>query len=127
MLQVLRGFFLAQIGCVRSRPDLVLENLALRQQLVVLAARRPRRRLATRDRVFWVILRRFWPDWRRVLVIVHPETVVGWHRDGFKLYWKWISRLHMRSGRKPTQKALRDLIFRMVIENSTLGCAAHPR
>src|SRR6266702_2042184 len=118
MLQLLRTFFLALIGCVRSRRDLVLENLALRQQVVVLAARQPRPRLATRDRVFWVILRRFWSKWRGVLFIVHPETVVRWHRAGFKLYWKWISRRRMLSGRKPTPKPLRELIFRMVMEIS---------
>ena len=121
MLQMLRVFFLALIGCARSRRDLVLENLALRQQLAALTARRPRLRLAARDRVFWVILRRFWSEWRRVLLIVHPETVVAWHLGGFKMYWKWISRRSMRSGRKPTPKALRELIFRMVVENSTWG------
>jgi transposase InsO family protein len=52
---------------------------------------------------------------------VHPETVVRWHRAGFKLYWKWISRAHARAGRKPTPKALRELIFRMVVENNTWG------
>jgi len=52
---------------------------------------------------------------------VHPETVVGWHRAGFKLYGKWISRRRMQSGRKPTPKPLRELIFRMVMENSTWG------
>ena len=88
MAQMLRAFFLALIGCVRSRRDLVLENLALRQQLVVLAAKQPRPRLAAHDRVFWVILRRFWPEWRGVLLIVHPETVVRWHRAGFKTHWK---------------------------------------
>ena len=87
----------------------------------VFAARQPRPRLAAHDRVFWVILRRLWCEWRRVLVIVHPETVVHWHRTGFKLYWKWISRRHTRSGGKPTPKALREIIFRMVVENRTWG------
>src|SRR5579864_7128727 len=109
MPEMLRAIFLALIRCVRSRRELVLENLALRQQLAVLAARQPR--LDVHDRLFWVILRRFWSDWRRLLVIVHPETVVRWHRAGFKLYWKWISRAHARAGRKPTPKALRELIF----------------
>ena len=60
---MLRALFLTLNGCVRSRRDLVLENLALRQQLAVLTVRQPRPRLAARDRVFWVILRRFWSDW----------------------------------------------------------------
>jgi hypothetical protein len=81
MRELLRAIFLALIRCVRSRRELVLENLALRQQLAALAARQPRPRLAVRDRLFWVILRRFWSDWRRVLVIVHPDTVVRWHRE----------------------------------------------
>lgn len=60
-----------------SRSDLLLENLALRQQLAVLKARQPRPRLCATDRIFWVALRRLWPRWRDVLVIVQPETVVG--------------------------------------------------
>jgi putative transposase len=121
MPEILRAIFLALICCVRSRRDLVLENLALQQQLAALSARQLRPRLAAHDRLFWIILRRFWSDWRSVLVIVHPETVVRWHRSGFKMYWKWISRRPMRSGRKPTPKALRELIFRMVVENSAWG------
>src|SRR5437763_15378822 len=121
MLQMVRAFFLALIRCVRSRRDLLLENLALRQQLAVLAARHPRPRLAAHERVFWFILRRFWSEWRGVLLILHPDTVVRWHRGGFKLYWKWISRRDMPSRRKPTSKALRELVFRMVVENSTWG------
>jgi putative transposase len=121
MPEMLRAILLAPIRCVRSRRELVLENLALRQQLAALTARKPRPRLAVHDRLFWVILRRFWSDWRRALVIVQPETVVGWHRAGFKLYWKWISRAHARAGRKLTPKALRELIFRMAVENNTWG------
>src|SRR5579862_6938993 len=71
---MLRDILLALIGWVRSRRELVLENLALRQQLAALGARKPRPRLAVHDRLFWFILRRFWSDWRRTLVIVQPET-----------------------------------------------------
>jgi hypothetical protein len=99
----------------------VLENFALRQQLAVLAARHPHPRLAAHDRVFWVILRRFWSEWKRVLLIVHPDTVARWHRAGFKMYWKWISRTRAQAGRKSTPKAQRELIFRMVMENGTRG------
>src|SRR5689334_9787358 len=102
MPDMLGAIFPALIRCVRSRRELVLENLALRQQLAALAVRKSRPRPAVHDRLFWVILRRFWSDWRRVLVIVHPDTVVGWHRAGFQLYWKWISRAHARAGRKRT-------------------------
>jgi putative transposase len=93
----------------------------LRQQLAVLAAKHPQPRLAVPDRLLWVILRRLWPDWKRALVIVQPQTVVRWHRGGFKVYWNWISRKHTRAGRKPTTRALRELIFRMEAENPTWG------
>ncbi len=105
----------------RSRRDLLLENLALRQQLAVLTRRHPHPRLAVPDRLFWVGLRRFWPGWRQTLLIVQPETVVRWHREGFRLYWRWISRKRVNVGRRPTSPELRALIFRMVAENPTWG------
>lgn len=108
-------------GSVRSRKELLLENLALRQQLAVLAQRHPKPRFAAPDRLFWVMLRQFWSGWTQSLLIVQPETVVHWHRAGFKAYWNWISRKRVRVGRKPTSKELRELIFRMVAENPTWG------
>ncbi len=105
----------------RSRRGLLLENLALRQQLEVLARLNPQPRLAQSGRLFWVALRRLWPGWRQALVLVQPETVVRWHRAGFELYWKWLSRKHAVVGTKPTSKAVRELIFRMVAENRTWG------
>lgn len=54
-------------------------------------------------------------------MLVQPETVVRWHRAGFKMYWRWISRRRARPGRKPTPRALRELIFRVVAENPTWG------
>jgi putative transposase len=98
-----------------------LENLALRQQLGVLARGNPQFRLAQSDRLFWVALRRLWPGWRQTLVLVQPETVVRWHRAGFELYWKWLSRKHAVVGRKPTSKEPRQHVFRMVAENRTWG------
>jgi hypothetical protein len=68
-----------------------------------------------------MVLRRFWPEWRRALLIVEPSTVVRWHRKGFKLYWKWISRHRVRPGRKRLCKQLRELIFRMAADNPTWG------
>jgi hypothetical protein len=73
------------------------------------------------DRIFWIILQQLWSGWKQALIIVEPETVVRWHRTGFKLYWGWISRKPIRAGRKPTSKELRELIFRMVVENPTWG------
>jgi hypothetical protein len=83
-------------GLVRSlfvsRGALVLENLALRQQLAAYERTCKRPRLRTADRVFWVWLSKLWPKWSSVLLIVKPQTVIGWHRQGFKLYWRQRSR-----------------------------------
>jgi len=78
-------------------------------------------RFSATDRIFWVVLRRLWSHWKQALILVQPETVIGWHRAGFKLYWKWLSRKHAVVGRKPTSQELRALIFRMVAENRTWG------
>jgi putative transposase len=103
----------------RSRCDLLLENLALRQQLAVLKQRHSRPRFATVDKLLWVILRRLWPGWKQALILVQPETVVCWHRAGFKLYWTWLSRHRKCVGRKCVSRELRELILRMVAENWT--------
>jgi transposase InsO family protein len=109
------------IGAFRSREELLLENLALRQQLLALHAKRPRPRLSSVDKLFWVVLRKVWSGWKRSLILVTPETVVRWHRTGFRLYWSWISRARKVVGRKPISREVRDLIFRMVAENPTWG------
>ncbi len=118
MLRLLLGLFRR---CFSSRRDLLLENLALRQQLLGLQRRRPKPRLARIDRLFWVAVRRLWPKWKQALVVVTPETVVRWHRTGFRLYWNWLSRHRIVLGRKQISKEVRDLIFRMVAENPTWG------
>jgi putative transposase len=121
MLRSLRLLLVLLARSARSRRNLLLENLALRQQLAVLRTRHPQPRLAAPDRLFWLVLRRFWPEWRQALLIVQPETVVRWHRQGFKMYRKWLSRHSIRTGRRPTSKELCALIFRMVAENPTWG------
>jgi putative transposase len=91
---------------MRSRRHLVIENLGLRQQLATLAGRRhPNIRPA--DRVFWILLRRSWSRWAQALAIVRPDTVVGWHRAGFRVYWAWLSRRGKRSGRPPLPRSPR--------------------
>jgi putative transposase len=104
-----------------SRRRLLLENLALRQQLAALKRRHPRPRLSAFDKFFWVLARRFWSGWKQILVVVDPETVVRWHRSGFALYWRVISRARRVTGRRRISKEVRDLIFRMVTENPTWG------
>ena len=73
---------------VRSRADLALEIVALRQQVAVLKRKRPRPSLRTHDGLFWIALRRRGPAGTHVLVIVKPDTVVGWHRTAFRWYWR---------------------------------------
>ena len=103
-----------------SRAVLHTEILALRQQVAVLKRQRPRPSLRMADRVFWVILSRLWPGWRNSLVIVKPETVIGWHRKGFRLFWTWRSR-RGKPGRPPVSREVRGLIRRMTRENPLWG------
>ena len=100
--------------------DLVLENLALRQQLAVLQRSVKRPRLRRRDRAFWVLLSRVWANWRSALMIVKPDTVVGWHRKGFKLYWRWKSRKRS-PGRSPVSPEIRALVRQMAEANPLWG------
>jgi hypothetical protein len=88
MISLLRALFLTLRTLAYSRAAVQLEVLALRHQLEVLQRTRPRRvRLVKTDRWFWVMLSRFWTRWRTALVIVQPETVIAWHRQGFRLWW----------------------------------------
>jgi transposase InsO family protein len=102
-----------------ERADLVAENLALRQQLIVLHRRTRRPRLKTKDRVFWLWLVRSWSGWRESLIVVKPATVVRWHRQGFKYYWAWKSQ--HKGGRPAVAPEVRDLIRRMSRANPLWG------
>ena len=97
---------------------LAIENLALRQQLAVLKHRQGRPRLTDTDRLFWVVLSQVWSRWRESLHIVQPDTVVRWHRQGFRHYWRWKSR---RRGRPRIVPDTRDLIRRMCWANPLWG------
>jgi len=112
------------LGVVRAallrRSELVLENLALRQQVAVLARRERRPRISGADRWFWIALRRYWSCWTEVLVFVKPETVLRWHRAGLRRYWTWLSRRGQR-GRPRVDAHLRTLIRRMATENVGWG------
>ncbi|MGB2988081.1 MAG: integrase core domain-containing protein [Phycisphaerae bacterium] len=105
---------------VTDRVELAVENLALRQQLAILEQRSKRPRLRTRDRIFWVWLSRVWSNWRSVLVIVQPKTVVRWHQQGFKLFGRWKSRTG-KVGRPKIDAEIRRLIRRMSRENPSWG------
>jgi transposase InsO family protein len=118
-VRVLLSFAIALLhslrDCFRSQSEQALVELALRQQLAVLAHAGRRPRLTSLDRAFWVLLRQPWPRWREALVVVQPETVVRWHRKGFRLYWRLRSR--QRPGRPRIPKEVRELIRRMAVEN----------
>ena len=103
-----------------AQSELVLENLALRQQLAVYQRRRARPRLRDNDRRFWSLLAWIWPGWRLPLLFVQPETVIRWHRTAWRRYWSWRSRTH-GPGRPRIGPTLRELIQRLARENPRWG------
>src|SRR5215510_3415791 len=107
---------------LRGQAALQAENIALRQQLTVLQRNQTPKRMALKpgDRCLWVWLSRLWSNWRSTLIIVKPETVIAWHRQGFRWYWTWKVR-HGKSGRPQVPKEIRDLIRTMSRENSIWG------
>jgi putative transposase len=106
----------------RSRAALQAEVFALRHQLLVLERQRAGRRVPLRaaDRLMWVWLSKLWPGWRSALILVQPETVLRWHRQGFRLYWRWKSRPNP-PGRPPITDEVRELICEMHRANPTWG------
>ncbi len=119
-MNIAKVFFLVIRNLFRRRRDLILENMALRQQLIIQQRTVKRPKLQNRDRLFWACLSRLWPDWKSTLIIVKPETAVKWHRLGFKLFWRWKSR-RRKVGRPRVPKEVRDLIVQMSRENPTWG------
>ena len=105
---------------VRSRASLHLEIIALRHQLAVVhRSRRPRLRLTSADRALWAWLSQVWDGWRSAVIIVKPETVITWHRRGFRLFWRWKSR--GRNGRPGVPPDVRALIRELSTENPLWG------
>ena len=118
MLKLVRSIVSLVARRFRSRAVLELENLALRHQVHVLRRQRPGRlRLFAIDRWLWVWLYRLWPRCLETMVLVKPATVVQWHRQGFRLFWRWRSR----SGRPSVERELRDLIRQMSNANPLWG------
>jgi transposase InsO family protein len=111
--------FLALTTVFRSSRQLALENVALRHQLEVLQRNAKRPRLKPSDRALWAFLSRVLPDWQRHLSIVQPDTVVRWHRTGWRLYWRWKS--NPGRGRPMVSVEIRTLIRRMSLENPLWG------
>jgi putative transposase len=112
--------FAAVLASFRSRAALQVEILALRHQLGVLHRSVKRPKLSAPDRLFWAWLSGLWSDWRTVLVIVQPATVIAWHRKSFRLFWTWKVRSGS-PGRPMVTKELRNLIRRMSRENPIWG------
>ena len=116
LLRALRSAF-------RSRANLALENLALRQQLANLRRTSGRPYLRKADRAFWIVLSRLWSRWADVLVVVKPDTVVRWHQAGFRLFWRWKSR--SRSPAEGTTTGS-ESICRSARTRPTRGTCARP-
>jgi putative transposase len=104
----------------KSRCQLTLENLALRQQLAMLKPSVKRPRVSTLDRLFWILFSRYVDGWRVMLHALHPDTVVRWHRQGFRFYWRWKSR-GLKPGRPAIDAGLRKLIREMQATNMGWG------
>ena len=117
---IFQSIFFFLRAFIMGRAAAAVENLALRQQVAVFKQSVKRPKLRPRDRLFWVLLSRLWPNWRSVLAIVQPETVVKWHGKGFRLYWRRKSK-RGKSGRPPIEPKIRDLIRRMSRENPIWG------
>jgi len=120
MISFFLGFLTFLGAFFRCRCNLSLEIAALRQQLGVLKRKNPRPRLRIKDRVFWILLRRLWPSWSNVPVIVKPATVVACHRAGYRLFWRLRAR-PKNLGRPGIDAEVRALIRRMVKENPSWG------
>ena len=108
---VLRGV----LALFRNRTDQAMVELVLRQQLATYAHKGSRPRITSLDRAFWIVLSQLWPRWKDGLCIVKPDTVVRWHRKGFRLYWRAISK--RGPGRPPIPEEVQSLIIRLATEN----------
>src|SRR5207302_4726945 len=121
---VAMSLVLALLGTLRAalkaRTDLVLENLALRQQLALLRRRSKRPRIVLLDRAFWMWLSQWCARWREALHVVQPQTVIRWHRQGFRVSWNWKSR-RGRTGRPPVDLEIAKLVRTMAFANSLWG------
>ena|SRR5438105_2197469 len=107
-------------AALRTRTDLTLENLALRQQLALLRRRSKRPKFGLLDRAFWMWLSQWWTRWSEVLHVVKPQTVIRWHRQSFRAFWTWKSR-RGRVGRPRVGAELADLVRTMALANPLWG------
>jgi transposase InsO family protein len=120
MLDLLLNLLASLRSGFRTRAELAIENLALRQQLATLRRSSPRPHLRLTDRAFWMALSQAWSRWADALVIVKPDTVVRWHRAGFRLFWKWKSRSRTPA-KDDVSPEVKQLIRRMAEANVGWG------
>lgn len=119
LLQLLSALLATARSSLKSQHVLALENLALRQQFAILRRRTKRPQLTKTDRAFWVALSCLWTGWQGSLIVVKPQTVIAWHRMGFKLYWTWKSR--NKGGRPRVDVTIRRLIRQIANDNAIWG------
>ncbi len=119
MIELVRLLLATLAGALRSRQRLLLENLLLRQQLQVALRSQRWARLHARDKLFWLVVRRIHQNWRRHLLLVRPETVLRWHRKGWRLFWRWRSGCPL--GRPRLTPEVRTLIATIAAENPQWG------
>jgi len=105
----------------KSKARLAAENLCLRQQLIVFRRRQLRPQICDTDRRFWILACNWFSGWKQSLIVVKPDTVIRWHRRGWKAYWRWRSAHSKKPGRKRIDPELRALIGRMARENPLWG------
>src|SRR5215472_11155530 len=120
VLTALHLLAVARATTFKSRTAFQVENLALRHQLAVLSRSVKRPKLTSADRLLWAWLCEAWSNWQSSLLIVKPETVIGWHRKGFRLFWTWKIR-RGQPGRPPVSKEIRQLIRKMSRDNPLWG------
>ena len=119
MFDVISVLLGALVSTLKTRQQLVFENLALRHQIQVLNRKMKRPNLRTTDLLLWVVLSRLSAAWKSALVIVQPETVIRWHRTAFRTVRRWKSR--PRAGRPLISRDLVTLIRRMWQDNPIWG------
>jgi transposase InsO family protein len=117
LIHIFRNCFARKLDIVAY---LTAENLALRQQLIVLKRNQKRPSFKVRDRVFWKVLSQFWPSWQDSLVIVQPDTVIGWQKRAFRFYWRRKSRGAHR-GRPKLSPEVKSLVLKLSTANSLWG------
>ena len=116
MIKTIKNYCCCLFGRLNLLGNLAVENVALRQQIIVLKRNQKRPVLKERDRLFWVILSRIWRGWRDAVYIVRPDTVVRWQKKAFKAYWRCRSEKGKR-GRPPLDLGIRALILKVANAN----------